>query len=390
MKSNTITDWLMQPGKLSDTDRKEAAMLIKTYPYFVPTRYVEASEHQKKQAFAPAMLNMMQLYMGNWVLFHDYLDAATNKRATLNTPSSGRISSTDEVTGLPGYTDELYEEFSDEPDLYDFDDLPLPVEVQEVDEKTTVEESEILSGILDTDPEQNAGDTEITSPLAEAIPITTEAANKDVQPDTRVTPEPVTEAPVELQEPKPQTKAGATTGTSAQEPKPEKKKEEIPLFFQNRKEDSLIQPIYTEDYFLHQGLHVSDKLSGDHQSKKPDQSLMVVMSFSEWLMHFKLKGEREKEEQQDQKALKTMWQKEKLAAALEEENEEIPETVFEMAVNSITKEEDLASEPLAEIMVKQGKLDKAIEMYRKLSLRNPQKKSYFARKIEDLQKEKES
>ena len=85
-----------------------------------------------------------------------------------------------------------------------------------------------------------------------------------------------------------------------------------------------------------------------------------------------------------------MWQKEKLAAAIEEENEEIPENVFEMAVNSITKEDGLASEPLAEIYIKQGKPDKAIDIYRKLSLRNPQKSAYFALKIEGILKEKKS
>ncbi len=85
-----------------------------------------------------------------------------------------------------------------------------------------------------------------------------------------------------------------------------------------------------------------------------------------------------------------MWQQEKLAAANEEENEEIPEQVFNMAVNSITKEEDLASEALAQIHRKQGKYDRAIDMYRKLSLRNPQKIAYFALKIEELLKEKRS
>ena len=73
---------------------------------------------------------------------------------------------------------------------------------------------------------------------------------------------------------------------------------------------------------------------------------------------------------------------------MEEENEEIPEQVFEMAVNSIAKEDDLVSESLAEIHIKQGKYDKAIDMYRKLSLRNPQKSAYFARRIEAIQKEK--
>jgi tetratricopeptide (TPR) repeat protein len=117
---------------------------------------------------------------------------------------------------------------------------------------------------------------------------------------------------------------------------------------------------------------------------------MVMMSFSEWLLHFKSSTEKQKEENKDQRALKTMWQKEKLAAAIEEENEEIPESVFEMAVNSIAKEDGLASESLAEIYIKQGKYDKAMDMYRKLSLRNPQKNAYFARKIEEILKEKQS
>jgi len=162
-------------------------------------------------------------------------------------------------------------------------------------------------------------------------------------------------------------------------------------------DDTLILPIYTEDYFLHQGVHISndipqnvEHLNQQEEDEDEDKSLMVVMSFSEWLTHFKTRNEKAKEEEEDQKALKTMWQKGKLAAALEEENEEIPEAVFEMAVNSITKEEDLISEPLAEIHIKQGKYDKAIEMYRKLSLRNPQKSAYFARKIDAVIKEKQS
>lgn len=173
----------------------------------------------------------------------------------------------------------------------------------------------------------------------------------------------------------------------------EEEQEEIHL---TEPEEAIILPIYTEDYFLHQGMHVSNKMPPDADIEKlkkhpdEDKSLMVVMSFAEWLMHFKTKKEKDQEEVQDQKALKTMWQKEKLAAAMEEENEEIPESVFKMAVNSITKEDDLASESFAEVYARQGRYDKAIDMYRKLSLRNPQKKAYFARKIEAILKEKQS
>lgn len=158
-------------------------------------------------------------------------------------------------------------------------------------------------------------------------------------------------------------------------------------------EEPLIQPVYTEDYFLHQGVQVPDEIPEELDKAKAGQdddpkSLMVMMSFSEWLQFFKARKQKETEEEQEKKALRTMWQKEKLAAALEEEGDEIPEEVFKMAVDSITKEEGLVSESLAEIHYKQGKYDKAIDMYRKLSLRNPGKKVYFARKIEEILKNK--
>jgi tetratricopeptide (TPR) repeat protein len=165
-------------------------------------------------------------------------------------------------------------------------------------------------------------------------------------------------------------------------------------------EEELILPVYTEDYFRQQGVKVPDEIPAEieqiarskphDKEEKEDQSLMVVMSFAEWLLHFKNTAEKQREEQKDQKALKTMWQKEKLAAAMEEENEEIPENVFEMAVKSISREDGLASESLADVYIKQKKYDKAIEMYRKLSLQNPKKSTYFASKIEEILKEKQS
>ncbi len=158
--------------------------------------------------------------------------------------------------------------------------------------------------------------------------------------------------------------------------------------------EPLITPVFAEDYFLHQGIRVPDEMpneppaAGTQTGEDKDKSLMVVMSFSEWLSYFKDKSEKERQEADGRKALKTMWQKEKLAAALEDETDEIPDEVFNMAVNSISREEDLASESLAEILVRQGKFDKAIDMYHKLSLRNPQKNAYFAARIEKIQKEK--
>ncbi|MBX0289416.1 hypothetical protein K3G63_03155 [Hymenobacter sp. HSC-4F20] len=49
----------------------------------------------------------------------------------------------------------------------------------------------------------------------------------------------------------------------------------------------------------------------------------------------------------------------------------------------------LASESLAKIMVKQGKKDKAIEIYERLMERQPEKKAYFAEQIQQLQQPSE-
>ncbi len=173
--------------------------------------------------------------------------------------------------------------------------------------------------------------------------------------------------------------------------------EEITEEVNKERLEDIFTPIQSDDYFMQQGIKVSQELpehidaslntEGDDDSQ--DKSLMVMMSFTEWLVHFKRTADEKNSEIEDQKAVRAMWQKEKLAAALEEENDEIPENVFEMAVNSIAKEEGLASESLAEIYLKQGKRDHAIEMYKKLSLRNPQKNAYFAARIEEIIKGKQ-
>jgi hypothetical protein len=120
------------------------------------------------------------------------------------------------------------------------------------------------------------------------------------------------------------------------------------------------------------------------EEEKRQKSLMVMMSFNDWLNHFKSKTENEQIEEQEKRALKTAWQKEKLTAVIEEEQDEIPEKIFKQAMDSISMENALISESLAVILAKQGKTDKAIEMYKKLSLRNPEKNSYFADRIKDL------
>ena len=153
------------------------------------------------------------------------------------------------------------------------------------------------------------------------------------------------------------------------------------------------QPLFTSDYFSHQGLPVNaempvaDSLPTETQvvpEDDPDRGLMVVRSFADWMQHFQQTSRKEQEEAESKKAVRAMWQKEKLAAALQEEDDEIPEEVFQMAVASIAPD-GVVSESLAEILAGQGKWERAVEMYRKLSAQEPAKSAYFARKIEALE-----
>jgi hypothetical protein len=412
-KPSTITQWMQQPAKFNDEDRKTAAALLKAHPYFVPARFMEAAEQQKKNPFSPQMMAMMQLYMGNWLLFYNFIQTANSTKSATNAPTeetaAPEMVSEDEGPEQHSYESQMDIEDIDDPlagededfNTVDFDsDLDFDsfndrerdndempeLEIDEPFDFDTPEPTiESITKKLDLEktpePEKIQETATPSTIQAKTIKVSMPVAKEEPEVEKPEVEEPVEDEP-EIKEP-------FIEEPEVEEKQPEMPKQQATQQKFDKREDSLIQPIYTEDYFLHQGIHISDKVGADGPEKdETRKSLMVVMSFAEWLNYFKTKNEKDKEEQEDQRALKTMWQKEKLAAAMEEENEEIPEDVFEMAVNSITQEEGLASESLADILVKQGKHDKAIEMYRKLSLRNPHKNAYFARRIDEIIKGK--
>ena len=63
-----------------------------------------------------------------------------------------------------------------------------------------------------------------------------------------------------------------------------------------------------------------------------------------------------------------------------------PADSSDLAEKSLLYGDNIVSETLVEILLKQGKKDKAIEVLKKLIWKFPQKKAYFAAQIEDLKK----
>jgi tetratricopeptide (TPR) repeat protein len=364
------------PSSLTEGDQGSIAGYRQAYPYFVPARYLEAAAKHRDASFAPAMMSSIMPYAGDWMQLCDFLNSVNSVVAVSATQTAAMAEEELAVAEI------VVAEIVHVPDAVAAEVLTEDVTADAVTEDMAEDiETQHNSFWIQEETETEIADAE---DQAEAVDINDEESAEEPVADK----EEVTEEEEEEEEVAKETTAGGADEQTVTEEEPGRmQKDEKPL----------ISPVYTEDYFLQQGEKISVELPTEISSLKPVEnkatiakSLMVMMSFSEWLLHFKNTAEKQIEETKDQKALKTMWQKEKLAAAIEEENEEIPENVFEMAVNSITKEDGLASESLAEIYIKQGKYDKAMDMYRKLSLRNPQKNAYFALKIEEILKEKQS
>ena len=120
-------------------------------------------------------------------------------------------------------------------------------------------------------------------------------------------------------------------------------------------EELAFEPLHTTDYFASQGIRLTD------EPVSRDKLGSQVKSFTEWL-----------------KSMKKIHPA-GAAVAADPTDRNIQELAEVSNVGS-----EVVTEAMAEVLVKQNKTLKAIELYRKLSLINPSKSAYFAAKIDGL------
>ena len=116
------------------------------------------------------------------------------------------------------------------------------------------------------------------------------------------------------------------------------------------------EPYHTIDYFASQGIKYIP------EEKPTDRFGQQLKSFTEWL-----------------KILKRLPQTEIIKIS----NNSSEEKIQQLADHSIS-EGEVVTETMAEVWLKQGNKEKAIEIYNKLSLLNPDKSAYFASLAEQL------
>jgi hypothetical protein len=119
------------------------------------------------------------------------------------------------------------------------------------------------------------------------------------------------------------------------------------------------EPFHTVDYFASQGIKLSQ------QEATNDTLGRQLKSFTEWL--------------------KTM--KRLPVASPQQPPGSVGEHKVERLAAHSVHTADVVTESMAEVWLKQGNKEKAADVYRKLSLRNPSKSAYFAAKIESLNTE---
>ena len=115
-------------------------------------------------------------------------------------------------------------------------------------------------------------------------------------------------------------------------------------------------PFFTIDYFASQGIR------SDAQQTGKDALTGKVKKFTEWLKEMKAINPKP------------------VDLGTDPETEKLIETIAETS----NKTKEIVTEAMADVLKKQGKTEKAIHLYQKLSFLNPSKSTYFAAKIEEL------
>jgi hypothetical protein len=124
----------------------------------------------------------------------------------------------------------------------------------------------------------------------------------------------------------------------------------------NQEEPLSFEPYHTVDYFASQGIRLS-------QEEVPkDKFGKQLKSFTEWL--------------------KTM--KRIPATEITQTADPSSESKVQHLAEDSVHATDVVTEAMAEVWLKQGNRQKALETYNKLSLQNPSKRAYFAALIENL------
>lgn len=388
MTANRIIQHIFQLPDIKQVEEHSIDRIISQYPYFTAARLLLARKQysEQKNLLAPAVKKAQQFsnnmhYFYRFITTDEVVAVAAEPEVVLAAPEE-EVAAYDApvleavVNEVPAYEAPVeaasaYEAPVQESVVNEAPAYEAPVEA------ASAYEASVQEAIVNEVPAYDA-------PAAEkSAEITTFTAGDELT----VTPDNVTVAPAEpepviIQEqikeeaqemvPEPIIVASdlpvAITAEEVEEPI-----KIFPLEMPAMDDNTTLtfQPLYSDDYFAYKRLKDPGKADELNEKGKAE-----MKSFTSWLKEMKSSFA--------DKASKD-WYRQQINISYQDANPEVSEVVEKMAMNSITLNNDMVTETLAEIWAKQRQYNTAILIYQKLSLLNPAKSAYFAQKIKELQ-----
>jgi hypothetical protein len=418
MTANRIVQHIFQQPDIKQVDESALERLVSSYPYFTAARLLLARKQYtvNKNLLSPAVKKAQQ-YSNNMHYFYRFVTtdekslAVQEEAPVVPAPAAKE----DEKTAFAGQpAAPAVEAVAQIPVAEPAPVAPPEAPVTAATIETTpapVAETPLPQAIVETPV--TAAPAPLPAVAATEAPVTaaTIAATQPVHPvqETTIpayTPEtPAAIAPVQEEEitvtanevvasPAPEAPVMATpVVTPAPEPLPVQEPVPVPQPVAQTMEETVteaepikifpldtssepegaltFQPLYSDDYFAYKRLK-----DPEHAEGLNEKGAAEMKSFTSWL--------RDMKQTFAEKASKK-WYQEQMQRSYEDSNPEVSEKVEKMAMESITLNNDIVSETLAEIWARQQQYQTAIHIYQKLSLLNPNKSAYFAQKIKELQ-----
>jgi len=135
-----------------------------------------------------------------------------------------------------------------------------------------------------------------------------------------------------------------------------------PIVTDIRDDAPLFEPLHTTDYFASVGIKLSE------EAKPEDKLGKQLKSFTEWL-----------------KTMKKIHTEQLIKASSPDEIEaNNTESNIQQLAEKSNVDDEVVTEAMAEVLLQQGRKNKAIEVLQKLSLLDPGKSAYFAAKINQI------
>lgn len=362
---------------LVDLKMETIEKLVNEYPYFTPGQYLfSAKLRNEDHPLAAAQAVKTALFFPNphWLQFQlDSINEVAIDEAPRNEMDTAILRSIyqkdkewDEVIN-PINTIKIAEDSTDkwEPELIRVEQPELiskPVQQPEVNQSTitipTIESvREMMRGIdgssstpiIETEDPKIESNVENKIEPAAFMPVFSAIASAELHAEQEYSEQPETATILPDQEKSDAKIASLLSAQFAEFKKP--LEQDAQLEIENAQEK-----LHTIDYFASQGIQI------DLSQIPQDKLTTKLRRFTDWLKDMKNHSPNPLD-------LGTSPESEKKAA----------ETAL---ISNESKE--ILTETMAEVLVKQGQVDKAIQLFIKLSFSNPEKSAYFAEKIQQL------